>query len=270
MPLHARPARSTDYPDFVRLFPELGVDDPIPELAVWSARQAPTTLVYEHDGKVVAYTYFQVLHELAYVRNVVVDPGFRGQGRGSEAMRALASHLRGLGCRRWCLNVEVGNEAALRLYRGLGMHTVYPAAALRFEWDLVDRLPDDNHMALETCVIDPAEDAAIEAAFALPDGQLAELRARPAQILLRLHNPADPADLGLGFAAFAPHFPGAFPFRVARPALAGPLLRALRAHALPGNIMNVAVEDDEPLTARLLAAGARLRMTLLFLRGELP
>ncbi|MBA3549861.1 MAG: GNAT family N-acetyltransferase [Nannocystis sp.] len=266
--MHARPARPTDYPDFVRLFPELGVDDPVPELAAWSANQARTTLVHEHDGEVIAYTYFQVLHELAYVRNVVVDPGFRGQGRGYEVMRALASHLRGLGCRRWCLNVELGNEPALRLYRGLGMHTVYPAAALRFEWDLVDRLPDAD-MALETCPIDPAEDDAIEAAFALPAGQLAELRARPAQLLLRLRDPADPADLGLGFAAFAPHFPVAFPFRVARPALAGPLLRALRAHALPGNIMNLAVEDDQPLTARLLTAGARLRMELLFLRGEL-
>lgn len=266
MPLHTRPASPADYPDFARLFRELGVDDKTPDRATWATHQAPGTLFHELEGKVVAYTYFQVLHALAYVRHVVVDPAARGQGRGYEVMRALASHLRALGCRRWCLNVAPSNEPALRLYRGLGMRTAYRSTALRFDWDLLARLPEAYKMSLGTCLIDPVDDAAIEAAFALPDGQLADLRARPGQLLLRLDDP----DHALGFAAFDPQFPGAFPFRVARPALAGPLLRALQQHALPDSFMQLVIEDDEPLSARLLAAGARLRLELLHLRGELP
>ena len=66
-------------------------------------------------------------------------------------------------------------------------------------------------------------------------------------------------------------FPGAFPFRVARPGHARTLLLGLQPHALPELAhMHVVVEDDEPLRALLVAAGAELRLELLFLRGELP
>jgi len=264
-----RLARPDDYPDFARLFPELGVDDPPPDLATWTAFLAPTTLIHEDHGQVVAYTYFQVLHALGYVRHIVVAPRFRGQGRGHRVMRALALHLRGLGCRRWCLNVMPGNEPALRLYHGLGLRTAYRAAALRCAWDLLERLPDDD-MSFETCPIDPTEDGAVESAFDLPRGQLAVLRARAGQPLLRLRDPAAPADSTLGFAAYDPHFPRAFPFRVRRPSLARPLLQALRLHAPPRLAVHLVVEDDDPLATRLLAAGAELRMNILHLRGELP
>lgn len=268
MALLARPATIADYPDFARLFPELGVDDPTPTREAWTARQAPTTLIYAEDGEVVAYAYFEVMQDLGYVRNVVVDARARGRGHGRLVMRLLADHLRARGCRRWCLNVAPGNEPALRLYHGVGMTIAYRSAALRFDWDAVDRLPGDD-MTFETCPIDPTEDAGITAAFDLPPGQLAALRGDPARVHLRLQGRSDPADLGLGFASFDPNFPGAYPFRVARPGLAPALLRALRPHAVPGTFMQLVVEDDDALRARLLAAGARLRLDILHLRGLL-
>jgi len=268
MALHARPATPADYPDFARLFPELGTGDTPPGRDAWVARQAPTTLMHEEDGEVVAYTFYEVMQDLAYVRNVVVDPGFRGRGLGGEVMRRLADHLRALGCTRWCLNVTPSNEPALRLYRGVGMLTAYRSTALRFDWDVVDRLPADD-IPLKTCGIAASEEPAIEAAFDLPPGQLAVLRANPARVHLRLSDPANPDDLGLGFASFDPHFPGAYPLRVARPGLAPALLHALRPHARDGDFMQLVVEDDDALTARLLAAGARLRLELVHLRGSL-
>ena len=72
-----------------------------------------------------------------------------------------------------------------------------------------------------------------------------------------------------GFASFDPDFPGAYPFRVARPGLARPLLVALRPHARPDTIMQLVIEDDEPLYHRLLAVGAALRLEIAHLRGDL-
>jgi ribosomal protein S18 acetylase RimI-like enzyme len=270
MSLHTRPARPDDHSDFARLFPELGVDDPVPDAGAWAAHQCPTTVMLEDDGEVVGYVYYEVMGDLGYVRNVVVDPGFRRRGLGLAAMLDLAARLRARGCTRWCLNVRPDNAPALALYRAVGMTTAYRSAALRFAWAVVDALAQPD-MSFETCPIDPAEDDAIAAAFALPPGQLAGLRAHPRRVHLRLRDPADPGAPGLGFASFDPEFPGAYPFRVARAAYARPLLAALRPYALPDRpYMQIVAEDDDELTAALLAAGAQLRLEILHLRGALP
>ncbi|MBK9753402.1 MAG: GNAT family N-acetyltransferase [Nannocystis sp.] len=269
MTLHARPATPADFPNFARLFTELGTGDPVPPEATWQVDQRPSTLFYEQDGELVAYTYFEVMRDLGYLRNLVVAPEHRGRGVGTEVMQILAKHLRARGCTRWCLNVEPDNTAAVRLYHGVGLRTVHRAAALRFAWDLVDALPGAD-LSLTTCPIDPAEDAAIEAAFDLPPGQLATQRAQR-RVMLRLRDPADPGDPGLGFACFNPDFPGAYPFRVAHLTHARPLLTALRPHALPEPLyMQLVAEADEPLHNQLIALGATLRLELLYLRGDLP
>jgi len=269
MTMHLRPATLADYPVFARLFPELGTGDPIPDEEFWEHLHVSTLMLTQHD-EVLGYVHYERMAEFGYVRNVVIDVARRGRGRGRALMQQLATHLRAHGCARWCLNVEPGNAVALGLYRSLGLEIVYRSAALRFDWSAVPDLPTED-LALGTCPVDPAEDAEIEAAHELPPGQLAAIREDPSRILMRLHDPAEPAALGLGVASFNPLFPGAFPFRVARPGLARTLLLGLRPHALPGEpLMNVVVEDDEPLRALLLGIGAELRLQLLFLRGDLP
>lgn len=265
-----RPARPDDYPAFVALFPELRVDEAVPDAERWWATLGPRTLVIDLDGLVAAYVYFQVLAGSGYIRHVVVHPDHRGRGLGLRLLNAVAERLRDAGCRTWCLNVKPDNTAAIGLYHRVGMRTAYSSAAVRFTWDLVDRLPDCD-LSLTTCPIDPAEDAAIERALGLPSGQLADHRRVPTRIDLRLRDPADPQDLGLGLASFVPTFPGAFPFRVARPSLARPLLAGMRTHALPHlDHVQVVIEGDEPLLAQLVAAGARIHMTFLHLEGPVP
>lgn len=263
-----RPATPEDYPAYARLFPELGVDDPIPAASTWSAEQCPTTRVLERAGTVVAYVYFERMRDLGYIRNVVVDPAHRGRGLGLALMRSLADELRAAGCTRWCLNVKPDNTAALRLYQRVGLRPRYRSFALRFPWSAVDALPTTD-MSLGTCPIDPADDAAIEVAFTLPPGQLASLRDKPGRTNLRLHDPADPTRVALGFASFNPDFPGAYPFRVADPKLARPLLLALRPHARPGTFMQLVAEDDDALHALLVSVGATLRLEIAHLRGDL-
>jgi hypothetical protein len=86
----------------------------------------------------------------------------------------------------------------------------------------------------------------------------------------RLVDPSAPADAGVGFAAYDPHFPGAFPFRVARATLAAPLLAAIRPYERPGAQYMQLVSEDEGLTAVLRAAGAIVRLTALHMAGALP
>lgn len=267
MTLHARPASPDDFPTFARLFPELGTSDPLPSEATWNREQRPTTRIYELAGAPVAYAFYEPMRELAYVRNVVVDPAHRGRGLGLSLMHLLAHQLRADGCTRWCLNVAPHNTAALRLYHRVGLRLRYRSFAVRFDWSAVDHLAADD-LPLRTCPIERVDDPAIEAAFELPSGQLASLRAKPSRTNLRLH--ADPVGPPLGFASFNPDFPGAYPFRVARPGLARPLLDALRPHARPGSCMQLVVEDDEPLYQQLLSVGATLRLEIAFLRGDLP
>lgn len=265
-----RAAQQSDYPAFVALFPELRVDELVPDEAKWWATLGPQTLVIDEHGLVVAYVYFQILARTGYIRHVVVHPDHRGRGLGLQLLNAVAERLRAAGCTTWCLNVKPDNTAALGLYQRVGMRTAYSSAAVRFTWDLVDRLPNSD-MSIRTCRIDPAEDAALERALNLPQGQLANHRLVATRIDLRLHDPADPQNFNLGLASFVPSFPGAFPFRVARPSLARPLLAGMRTHALPHlDHVQVVTEGDQPLLDLLVANGARIHMTFLHLAGPVP
>lgn len=264
-----RPATSADHPLYARLFLELGVDDPVVPAPRWAETMAPATLVFEDGAGAVGYAYVQVLQGVGYVRHVVVDPGRRGEGLGRVIMGEIAGRLRAAGCARWCLNVKPENVPAVRLYDAVGMRVQHTSTAFRFAWALVERLPRDEH-AVHARVVEPAEDPAIEAAFAMPAGQIADARQRPGLVLLRLVDPSAPADAGVGFAAYDPHFPGAFPFRVARATLAAPLLAAIRPYERPGAQHMQLVSEDEGLTAVLRAAGAIVRLTALHMAGELP
>ncbi|MCY1066706.1 GNAT family N-acetyltransferase [Nannocystis sp. RBIL2] len=269
MALAHRPAAHDDYATFVRLFPELDTGDPIPSPAHWAAEIVPGTWLFEQDGEAVGYLFFERLDGVGYIRHVVVAPERRGQGIGVAMLRAAAAELRAVGCATWCLNVKPGNLPAVGLYQRLGMREAYRSTALRFAWAQSDALPACER-SLETRAIEPADDAAIEAAFSLPRGQLAGGRAA-GRVLLRLVDPAEPSAVHLGFASFNPDFPGAFPFRVADPEFAAPLLAGLRPHARADKPdMGIVAEADPGLTARMVAVGARVHMEFSHYKGQVP
>ncbi|WP_169796418.1 GNAT family N-acetyltransferase [Chondromyces crocatus] len=269
-PLTARPATPADHPHFARLFPELGTGDPIPSPERWTETMAAGTFLFEDtSADVVAYAYIQVLSGTAYVRHLVVDPAHRGRGLGRVAMGHLATRLLAAGCSQWCLNVKPDNRPAVRLYESLGFSQVYLSAAFRFGWDLLLRLPRPSERCLVRPV-SPADDSVIEAAFALPSGQLDDLRRKPDTALLSLHAITPPDAPPRAFAAYDPHFPGAFPFRVATPALALPLLEAIRPHEHPESPYMQLVSEQQDLTDMLLEAGATERLRIMHMRGALP
>jgi GNAT superfamily N-acetyltransferase len=267
--VRARPAEPSDYDHFTRLVVELATGDPIPPRERWEAAIAPTMLLFEQGGEVVAYTYYQVLADTGYVRHVVVDPAHRGRRLGRVVMDELAAIFRKAGCSRWALNVKPDNAPAIALYRSVGMLPAYESTAVRLRWDAVATLPAPSR-EVAARPLDPADDAALEDAFDMPRGSLAAARKIPDRFLYRLVDPSAPSEARVGVASFDRHFPGAFPFRVAEPGFARPLLEALRPHALPQHEhLGLVIEDDAPLTSLLLAAGATPQLAIVHYRGDL-
>lgn len=259
-----RPARPDEHAAFARLFPYLDTPDPAPPIDRWADDIAPHTLFAERDGVVVAYVFGQALTAMGYVRHLVVAPEARGEGLGRTMLLAMAGRFRSGGCARWCLNVKVDNAVALALYRSLGMSVAYPSTDLALPWTAVDALPLAPASA---CAIAPPDDAAIEATFGLPAGQLAFTRPRPGRVLVGLRD----ADRWVGFACFSPAVGGAFPFRVVEARWVRALLEAMRPHAPDAATRLHAVIDDGPAVVDALrAVGATVQMNLLHLEGALP
>lgn len=119
-----RPGRVEDHADFVRLFGELGVEDPPPPLDVWVSELMARSFFLDGPEGSAAYAITDVLGETGYVVNLVVAPGQRRRGWGGKVMRELASHFRARGCREWMLYVKPDNVAALALYTAMGMKEV--------------------------------------------------------------------------------------------------------------------------------------------------
>jgi GNAT superfamily N-acetyltransferase len=262
-----RRATADDYATYRELFRELDIDDPIPSAERFARDLAPRILFYERDGRAIGYVAHHVLARDGYIGNLVVAPHARGARIGEALMHAAAADLRAWGAsERWHLNVKAGNASAIRLYERVGMRPAYPSVALRLAWADAERMPIAAGVTASPVV--PEDDGDLERALGVLDGQLPVIRGRPGRVLLQLRGThGEPA----GVACFDPAFPGAFPFAVARPALAGALLRAIRPHARPGDTqVNLVVEHHDELVGALIAAGAEVRLRLLHYIGPLP
>jgi GNAT superfamily N-acetyltransferase len=258
------PATLADYDSFVSLFGELGTNDPIPDRQKWLKEIAPTTLFLRAGVETLGYAYFNLMGEMAYVAHVAVAPSVRGKGLGRQIMTELASRSLAAGMTSWCLNVKPDNVPARRLYESVGMRLVHSSCALRFSWDLLRALPASD--AIQAGEVQPTDDAAIELELALPAGQIANFRSKGSRVLLWLAHGGRP----VGFAAFDPGFPGAFPFRVERQH-ARSLLESMRRYAKPElPQVQVVAEANPDLAQLLIDAGAEVRMAFDHYRGPLP
>lgn len=264
-----RRAFPEDHPDYARLFPELEVPDPIPPLDVWWERQGPQTIVAEARGEVVGYLWFELIGGMLYVRNVVSDPRLRRQGIGRKLLRESMRRGVDAGAVRWCLNVKDDNVAAIRLYESLGLRTEYPTRVLRLGWDLpLVQGPRTGGLTVNAHIEDAGS---VERALALlggsvqralDQGRVAVTAVRSAEVV--------------GFAAFDPGFPGAYPFVARDLEVAWALLEALSPHRQPFHDgswresgLQLVVERDEALADALVAQGAQPVFRILHLAGPL-
>lgn len=264
-----RSARAGDHAAFVRLFPELGVDDPILEERQFVADIVPSALIADReDGHSVGYLYFQIMKDTMYIRHVITAPELRRRGVGRALMDAAAGRARAAGCTLWCLNVKPDNVAAIALYERMGLVRAFETRAMKIDWSVVGSASAPDPEGVSARLIGAADDARVEAATKLLPGQLESARATmPDRVLLMLEE----RGAVVGSAIFHPHFPGAYPFRVTRPELAITLIRAIRPHIRPTDtLLNVVVEEDMATADALAALGAILRMQSLHMKGPLP
>lgn len=265
-----RDATAADYEHFVRLVPELGVDDPIAPEERWIAEMMGGTLMVEEDGVVAGYVYWKRLAEDAYIFHLVVAPTTRKRGLGRALMLEVASRAARAGARRWQLNVKVDNTPAIALYRALGFTAAYESTPMKLRWEIVPSLQEPV-AELEARVVGPSEDEAIERAFGVPNGRIAEKREKAGWVVLRLVDRAHPEEPRVGLACFNPAFPGAFPFHVAHPSYARALLLAMKPYALPQHdAVGIVVEADPGLKQAMVEAGAEIRYELFHMKGPIP
>lgn len=254
MKLHVRPATQEDHLLYLRLLPELGVDDPPPDAAQWG-ELVPRTLVAERGGEAVAVCTWVKLEGSGHVRTLIVDPHARRTGAGRALLEVVAQKLRAEGCTHWALNVKPENVAAVALYTSLGFRREYASVQLRFHWSAVKSLPLGPKVQARAAT--PEDDKALEEAFSLPKGKVESLR-QAKRVLLML---IDETGAVAGLSAYNPSYPGAFPFSVKTPELARSLLEAMAPHAIPGaEWTGLVVENDEALVALLQSSGATVRM----------
>lgn len=261
-----RRATEADYPVFARLFPGLATGDPTPTPDVWRSVFLSDTFVLEREGRPLGYVYMQVFDGLAYIRQIVVDPGFRGRGLGRSLMQGAAGRAREAGVERWCLNVKPDNEPAVRLYRQMGLSPSHAAVAMRMGWDIVSRLPEPPPDVTTTELL-PADDPLVEQALDLPTGVLARQRSRPEVRLWVSHR----AGAIAGVAVFSPSFPGAHPFVADAAETIAALLTAMRSDADPRfDYVQLVLERVPPLATALEGAGAVRHLEYVCFVGAIP
>lgn len=256
-----RPAIDADYDTFARLFPELGVPDPIPSAGKFAREIVPTALVAERDGRVLGVAHWLVFTGAGHLRFLIVDPAARRQGIGRELMTAVRDRLRGAGCEQWRLNVFPHNAGAIALYEAFGMRQAWRSRSLAFPFALLDARPASS----PTRPIEPDDDAQVERETGMPPGLVADARAK-GRVLRMIERRAQV----VAAAVFDPTFPGAYPFRAKTIDDAVSLLHDLRGHARPSDdVIAITTEDQEILADALVGVGATVRLETMHMRGSL-
>jgi ribosomal protein S18 acetylase RimI-like enzyme len=95
-----------------------------PDTAERMAAEGVRSFVFEREGRVIGTLRAQLDDETAGVYGFAVDPHWRGQGIGRDALRRTCRELRERGARTVGLEVEVENDRALNLYTSLGFKPV--------------------------------------------------------------------------------------------------------------------------------------------------
>lgn len=266
--LELRPGQVEDHADFVRLFGELGVEDPPPPLDVWVSDLVKRAFFLDGPEGVAAYALVDVLGETGYVVNLVVAPGQRGRGLGRKVMRELAAWFRARGCREWMLYVKPDNTPALALYGAMGMKTGRLETTWCLAWNHLGALPLTPE-ELEVVPVAEPDFAPLTQAFDLVPGKLARFATLATHRLRRLLDPEHPEAAGLGLMDVRPLARVLVPFFAATPAHARVLLEAAFLELGSVGELRVATGDEE-LGSLLRGAGARAVLRTLTMRGPLP
>jgi GNAT superfamily N-acetyltransferase len=255
----ARAATPDDYGLFTHFFAALEAPGPIPNRDWWE-RSYNDALFVEEAGTAIGYAFaYRLGRELGHVAHVVVDEPWRGRGLGRVVMDAVKERLQALGCVRWSLYVMQQNLPAVALYRSCGMRITSPVDEVLIATDDMRTLPDDPTVRVEPLGV--ADDAAVERAFALPEGRIARVRRLPGRTFFVARRD----ETTVGTISFE-ESTRTTPFLCATsPAVA----RALVEVAATEGDVRLFVHNDVALCQALVAAGGRVVRHMLQMEGQL-
>ena len=264
-----REARPEDHWTFAKLVHELGVDDPVPTPERFAGEMIRTMLIAERDGHAVGYAFFRPMKEVVHLVHLVSAPEARREGIGRALLTEVVRRGREAGCTALTLNVLSTNVAAIRLYESFGLTHTHTNVGVKVAWALVDGLSEHDAPLVELARDIPSEeDRALETAWELPEGLLADQRKRPGRVLRMI---ATGSATRAAVAVFDPAFPGTYPFRAPDLAHALSLLRAFRPHARPEDeVVNMLIENQRELAEALIRTGATKKLETAFMRGSIP
>ena len=95
------------------------------EAMLLSEFENPLAVMYGIErGKVVAYLSARIILDEAHISNVAVKPEFRGLGFAKKLLSHLFAECEKENVRRFTLEVNVNNSAAIELYTSLGFQCV--------------------------------------------------------------------------------------------------------------------------------------------------
>ncbi len=261
--MQVRTAIGADYDAYLRLFPELGVDEGTPSRERFDSDLSRRMLVADDGTGVVGYLLYDLMDGTGYVRNIVSDPAHRRAGIGAALMETARDRFAGGGATTWCLNVKASNRPAIGLYEKFGMRLHYRTTMMRLPRETALPAADP---AIALVQVPPATDAIVERAFQLLPGQLASARAKAGRTTVQLVR--GPEVLGVG--VFMAAIPGSFPFRVVAPEYAATFMTLLRPLAVEtATFLQVSAENDAALAAQVQQLGAYVHLELLHMHGAL-
>ncbi|HSY24312.1 MAG TPA: GNAT family N-acetyltransferase [Polyangiaceae bacterium] len=259
-------ATAADYPAFARLFPELGVVDPLPTADLFAGLIAPQSIVAREGETIVGFAWSRPRGEQWHVVVVITDPAYRRRGVGRALMKELAKRGRAMGFDRWMLRVKPENLAARGLYEACGLRSVLEGVRLHVAWADLARLPLPPAGTLASSLA-AADDPRFEHALDLAPGELSSYRAlRPERLFVGASTDGVP----VACVAFDPALPGATGFWARSPGCARAVLEALLPHASPEHSrLFVSLEGDPVLEATLVGTGATVTMRTLRMAGDI-
>lgn len=76
------------------------------------------------DGRILGFVIFWVVHDEIHILNVAVDPAHRRRGVARALLDELFRRAREAKLALATLEVRISNDAAIRLYEGLGFRRV--------------------------------------------------------------------------------------------------------------------------------------------------
>ncbi len=265
--MRVRPGIDGDYDAFARLFPELGLDQQVPDRARWEQDMLPGFTVAEHGGKVVGYAVLDTRDGAAYLSQLAVSPEARRRGVARALVAAAAERVRAVGLVDWTLHVQPENTAAIALYESVGFERGTTTTSIRMREAVLDALAERSPaVGIETRALGVGEEREIERALGMEDGSVARELGKVGRYGVVAEDRSDV----VGLSVIDPAFASAYPFRVRRIEAAAVILEPVRTHLTADRAeLLVALQGDADIVEQLLAAGGSIRLRTTLYRARL-